>query len=153
MAPATVKGTRSALSSTGAEPSTRVATSPEQPRLLLIEDDPQLGPLIAQVLSEGYAVSLELDGNSGMTAGLSGDFDVMVIDRRLPSLDGLTVIEALRGKRVTTPILVLTALGTVADRVRGLDAGATTTWSNPSNSTSSWPACAHSRVSSPVRVP
>ncbi|WP_349898577.1 response regulator transcription factor [Parafrigoribacterium soli] len=102
----------------------RVATPPEQPRLLLIEDDPQLGPLIAQVLSENYDVTLETDGQRGMVAGLSGNFDVMVIDRRLPSLDGLAVVEALRRKRVTTPILVLTALGTLPDKVGGLDAGA-----------------------------
>lgn len=102
----------------------RVGTSLAQPRLLLIEDDPQLGPLIAQVLSESYTVTLEVDGTSGVVAGLSGDFDVMVIDRRLPSLDGLAVVETLRRKRVTTPILILTALGTVPDKVRGLDAGA-----------------------------
>lgn len=102
----------------------RAVTPPEQPRLLLIEDDPELGPLIRQVLSEDYAVTLEVDGNSGVHAGLNGDFDVMVIDRRLPFLDGLAVIETLRLKRVTTPILILTALGTVSDKVHGLDAGA-----------------------------
>lgn len=102
----------------------RAGTPLEQPRLLLIEDDPKLGPLIAQVLSESYTVTLEVDGKSGVVAGLSGDFDVMVIDRRLPSLDGLAVVETLRRKRVTTPMLVLTALGTVPDKVHGLDAGA-----------------------------
>jgi DNA-binding response OmpR family regulator len=102
----------------------RTVSSPEQPRLLLIEDDPELGPLIRQVLSEDYAVTLEVDGDSGVTAGLNGDFDVIVIDRRLPLLDGLAVIETLRRKRVTTPILILTALGTVSDKVSGLDAGA-----------------------------
>ena len=102
----------------------RVGTPAERPRLLLIEDDPQLGPLIAQVLSESYTVTVETDGSRGVTAGLSGDFDIMVIDRRLPSLDGLAVIETLRRKRITTPMLILTALGTVADKVSGLDSGA-----------------------------
>ncbi|WP_349904424.1 response regulator transcription factor [Parafrigoribacterium humi] len=102
----------------------RVGTPAERPRLLLIEDDPQLGPLVAQVLSESYTVTLETDGSRGVTAGLSGDFDIMVIDRRLPSLDGLAVVETLRRKRVTTPMLILTALGTVADKVSGLDSGA-----------------------------
>ncbi|MEO7122378.1 MAG: response regulator, partial [Lacisediminihabitans sp.] len=102
----------------------RIGTPLEQPRLLLIEDDPQLGPLIEQVLSESYTVTLKADGHSGVVAGLNGDYDVMIIDRRLPSLDGLGVIEMLRRKRITTPILILTALGTVPDKVRGLDAGA-----------------------------
>jgi two-component system response regulator QseB len=95
-----------------------------KPRLLLIEDDPQLGPLIGQVLGEAYSVTLVADGELGVQAALDADFDVMIVDRRLPSLDGLGVIEALRRKRVTTPILILTALGTVGDKVSGLDAGA-----------------------------
>ena len=93
-------------------------------RLLLIEDDPHLGPLSAQVLAEVYEVTLVASGDGGLAAGLTGDFDVMVIDRRLPGLDGLAVVTALRAKRVTCPILLLTALGTVGDRVDGLDAGA-----------------------------
>ncbi|HAM25231.1 MAG TPA: DNA-binding response regulator [Microbacteriaceae bacterium] len=96
----------------------------KKPRLLLIEDDPQLGPLIEQVLAENYDVTLIVDGKLAIDVGVNGDFEVMIVDRRLPSLDGLGVIEALRSKRVTTPILVLTALGTVQDKVAGLDAGA-----------------------------
>jgi len=99
-------------------------TPDTMPRLLLIEDDPQLGPIIGQVLGETYSVALVADGELGVKAALESDFDVMIVDRRLPSLDGIGVIEALRGKRVTTPILILTALGTVGDKVRGLDAGA-----------------------------
>ncbi|KFF60116.1 response regulator [Cryobacterium sp. MLB-32] len=94
------------------------------PRLLLIEDDPQLGPLIKQVLTEVYDVTLIADGPEGLHAGLTGGFEVMVIDRRLPGLDGLSVIETLRGKLITTPILLLTALGTTRDKVDGLDVGA-----------------------------
>lgn len=96
----------------------------ERPHLLLIEDDPRLGPLMAQVLAESYHVTLVADGAEGMRAGLSSEFDVIVVDRRLPSLDGIGVVDGLRRKLVTTPILMLTALGTVGDKVDGLDAGA-----------------------------
>jgi two-component system response regulator QseB len=95
-----------------------------RPRLLLIEDDPQLGPVMQQVLDEVYAVTLVTDGAAGVEAALSSEYEVMIVDRRLPNLDGLGVIESLRRKRITTPMLILTALGTIQDKVRGLDAGA-----------------------------
>jgi two-component system response regulator QseB len=95
-----------------------------RPRLLLIEDDPKLGPVMEQVLDEVYAVTLVTDGAVGVSTALDGEFEVMIVDRRLPGLDGIGVIETLRRKRVTTPMLVLTALGTIQDKVRGLDAGA-----------------------------
>lgn len=95
-----------------------------RPRLLLIEDDQQLGPLMRQILDEVYAVTLVDDGARGVEAALSSAFEVMIVDRRLPGLDGLGVIETLRRKRITTPMLILTALGTIQDKVRGLDAGA-----------------------------
>jgi two-component system response regulator QseB len=95
-----------------------------RPRLLLIEDDPKLGPVMQQVLDEVYSVTLIADGTAGVAAALEHEFEVMIVDRRLPGLDGLGVIETLRRKRVTTPMLVLTALGTIQDKVRGLDAGA-----------------------------
>ena len=96
----------------------------ERQRILLIEDDPQLGPIIRQVLAETYEVRLAPDGETGLRLGLDEPFDAMVVDRRLPGIDGLTVIERLRAGRVVTPILVLTALDSVADRVNGLDSGA-----------------------------
>lgn len=80
--------------------------------------------MTAQVLAEVYDVTLIADGAAGLEAGVTGEFEVMVIDRRLPSLDGLAVVDALRRKLVTTPILLLTALGTVQDKVDGLDTGA-----------------------------
>ncbi len=95
-----------------------------RPRLLLIEDDPQLGPVMRDVLEEVYEVTLEPTGEGGFEAAVTQMFDVMVVDRRLPGADGLNIIEALRAKGVATPMLVLTALGTVHDKVRGLDAGA-----------------------------
>lgn len=93
-------------------------------RVLLIEDDPRLGPLIEQVLTEVYDVTRVEDGEAGLAAGLAGHFDALVVDRRLPGLDGAKVVTALRERRVVAPILMLTALGTVRDRVDGLDAGA-----------------------------
>jgi two-component system response regulator QseB len=95
-----------------------------RPRLLLAEDDPQLGPLMAQVLDEVYEVQLHADGEEALDAARSAHWDVMVIDRRLPSLDGVSMVEALRRDGNSTPLLILTALGTVQDKVRGLDAGA-----------------------------
>lgn len=98
-------------------------TEPKQ-RLLLIEDDPQLGPLIEQVLGEAYEVSRVEDGSAGLAEGVGGTFDVLVIDRRLPGMEGTDVVRALRNRGIDAPILMLTALDAVRDRVEGLDAGA-----------------------------
>ena len=95
-----------------------------RPRLLLIEDDPKLGPVMRDVLDEVYDVTLRSDGETGFRDAVAGSFDVMIVDRRLPGADGLNIIEALRTKGISTPMLVLTALGTLHDKVRGLDAGA-----------------------------
>lgn len=95
-----------------------------RPRLLLAEDDPQLGPLIARVLDEVYDVALHADGGEALSAAQDERFDVMIIDRRLPTVDGISIVETLRRSNVTTPMLILTALGSVHDKVRGLDAGA-----------------------------
>ena len=94
------------------------------PPLLLVEDDPELGPLMAEVLREDYAVTLVSDGDAGLAAGRSGDFEAIVLDRRLPGTDGVDVVRGLRQAGVKTPVLMLTALGSVTDRVDGLDAGA-----------------------------
>jgi len=95
-----------------------------RPRLLLAEDDPQLGPLMVRVLDEVYDVTLLADGAAAPDAALEAYFDVLIIDRRLPGIDGVSIVETLRRSGVTTPTLILTALGTVQDKVRGLDAGA-----------------------------
>jgi DNA-binding response OmpR family regulator len=96
----------------------------QRQRVLLVEDDPRLGPLIEQVLAETYEVTLVADGDEGLRIGLTDPFDAIIVDRRLPGTDGGTIVETLRAHRIVAPILMLTALGSVADRVNGLDAGA-----------------------------
>jgi len=97
---------------------------PPGPRVLLVEDDPQLGPLIVDLLAPGFRVELASDGRTGLHQGLTGTWAAMIIDRGLPLLDGLELIRALRDQHVTVPVLLLTALGSVPDTVEGLDAGA-----------------------------
>lgn len=101
-----------------------MVTTGERPRLLLVEDDSQLGPLLREVLDEAYDVDMARDGQSGLHHGLTRDYAVMVIDRGLPGIEGVDLVLRLRQQGVGTPILILTARATVADRVQGLDAGA-----------------------------
>ncbi|MGC9497295.1 response regulator transcription factor [Streptomyces sp. WG7] len=94
-------------------------------RLLLVEDDRELVGMLSGILrDEGYAVDVAADGQRGLHLGLSRQYDVLVVDRRLPALDGLDLVNRLRSRAVRTPVLLLTAMGTVHDRVDGLDAGA-----------------------------
>ncbi|MFB9236625.1 response regulator transcription factor [Plantactinospora siamensis] len=96
-----------------------------RPRLLLVEDDRSLADLLAGLLDEeGYDVDLALDGHTGLHRGLTQAYQIMVVDRGLPAVDGLDLIGRLRRHGVTCPILVLTARASVLDRVAGLDAGA-----------------------------
>ncbi|MET9001827.1 response regulator transcription factor [Amycolatopsis sp. Hca4] len=93
--------------------------------MLLVEDDRELAGMLGELLTdEGYETEAVHDGQRGLHLGLTGRYDVMVIDRRLPVLDGLELLRQLRARAVTTRVLVLSALGEVADRVAGLDAGA-----------------------------
>jgi DNA-binding response OmpR family regulator len=94
-------------------------------RLLLVEDDLRLAGMLEQLLTEeGYSVAVARDGQDGLHQGLVGTFDVMVIDRGLPAIEGVDLVSRLRSRGVAAPILLLTARNTVADRVEGLDAGA-----------------------------
>jgi len=93
-------------------------------KLLLIEDDRQAAEYVANGLSEsGYSVDRAADGAEGLALALAGRYDLIVADRMLPHLDGLAVVQALRAQGVTTPILILSALAQVDDRVKGLRAG------------------------------
>lgn len=103
----------------------RVSTQEPSPRLLLVEDDPQLVEMLTRLLTgEDYAVDVATDGQRGLHLGLTRAYDVLVVDRGLPAIDGLDLLTRLRASGVTTPTLVLSALGNPADRVVGLDAGA-----------------------------
>ncbi len=96
-----------------------------KPRVLLVEDDRELAGMLTELLAdEGYETDAAHDGQRGLHLGLTGHYDVMIIDRRLPVLDGLELLRRLRARAVTTRVLVLSALGELADRVGGLDAGA-----------------------------
>lgn len=95
------------------------------PRLLLVEDDQQLVELLTRLLAdEDYQVDVAVDGQRGLHLGLTREYDVVVLDRGLPAIDGLDLLARLRSAGMTTPTLVLSALGNPADRVTGLDAGA-----------------------------
>ncbi len=95
------------------------------PRLLLIEEDPELSARLVRLLSrESYDVEVAVDGRRGLDLGLTHTYDVVVLDRRLPGVDGLSMLVSLRRKGIVTPTLVLSSLGSPADRVTGLDAGA-----------------------------
>jgi two-component system response regulator QseB len=94
-------------------------------RLLLVEDDRELVELLSTVLrGEGHVVDVAFDGHRGLHLALTRPYDVVVIDRGLPVLDGLDVLARLRSRAVRTQALVLTAMGSVRDRIDGLDAGA-----------------------------
>ncbi|WP_193940556.1 response regulator transcription factor [Parahaliea mediterranea] len=94
-------------------------------KVLLVEDDPSVGSFIAGELSAaGYDCLLQDDGKLGLEAAREGQFDVLVVDRMLPGIDGLSIVQALRQAGDTTPVLVLSALGDVEDRVEGLHCGA-----------------------------
>jgi two-component system OmpR family response regulator len=94
-------------------------------RVLLIEDDPRLRRLIAQVLEEeGYGVDSAPDGETGLELGLRGMYDVAIIDWMLPGRDGPAICRAMRAAHLSTASLLLTARGQVEDRVAGLDSGA-----------------------------
>lgn len=94
-------------------------------RILLVEDDSQIGDYIARGLDEeGFAVDRADNGRDGLSLVTDGGFDVVVLDRMLPELDGLAVLKAMRAAQVQTPVLMLSALGSTDDRVSGLTAGA-----------------------------
>jgi two-component system OmpR family response regulator len=93
-------------------------------RLLIIEDDRDASDYIVRALREvGHVADQAADGEEGLTLALDGQYDVLIVDRMLPKRDGLSVIGALRTKGIDTPVLILSALGQVDDRVKGLRAG------------------------------
>src|SRR5437016_6539155 len=93
-------------------------------RILVIEDDPETAEQLVDFLeTQGYATDLAADGDEGLRLAQSEAYAVIVIDRMLPGIDGIAVIRRLREAGVVTPALIISALGEVDDRVRGLRAG------------------------------
>jgi two-component system, OmpR family, response regulator len=93
-------------------------------RVLVIEDDPQAAEQLVECLAtNGYQVDLAIDGTEGLSRAGTPEYAVMTIDRMLPGLDGIAIIRRLREGGVATPALMISALGEIDDRVRGLRAG------------------------------
>jgi len=93
-------------------------------RVLVVEDDAEAADYIRKALQEsGHTADIASDGESGLVQARDGSYDVLVVDRMLPKLDGLSLIGALRDEGTMTPVLILSALGAVDDRVAGLKAG------------------------------
>ena len=94
-------------------------------RILVIEDEVKLARLIGKALEkERYAVDVVHDGEEGLAMAHTEPYDALVIDRMLPGMSGTEIVVALRHKKITTPALLLTALGTTEDKTYGLDIGA-----------------------------
>jgi two-component system, OmpR family, response regulator len=93
-------------------------------RILVVEDDLETAEqLLDSLTTSGYEVDLAVDGNDGLCRGRSAEYAVMTIDRMLPGIDGIAVIQRLRRDGIFVPALIVSALGEIDDRVRGLRAG------------------------------
>ena len=93
-------------------------------RILVVEDDAEAAQAMCRGLSEaGHVCTTAVDGQKGLDAAHAGEFDVMVIDRMMPHMDGVALVEQLRREGDNTPVLFLSALGEIEDRVTGLKAG------------------------------
>tara|TARA_B100000029_G_scaffold347461_2_gene339808 strand:- start:1667 stop:2380 length:714 start_codon:yes stop_codon:yes gene_type:complete len=93
-------------------------------RVLIVEDDVTVGQYIVSGLKEsGHSTEIASDGLAGLKIATEGDFDALIIDRMLPQMDGLSIIESIRREGNNTPVLILSALGEVNDKVQGLKAG------------------------------
>ena len=95
-----------------------------RPRLLYVEDEPEIAQIAVEVLGDEYDVDHAATGEDATRLALGRRYDVMVVDRRLPGMSGVEVVGAVRTAGIETPVLMLTALGAIEDRVSGLDAGA-----------------------------
>nr|WP_240541528.1 response regulator transcription factor [Bifidobacterium callimiconis] len=95
-----------------------------QPSVLFIEDDPRIGAITSEILGEHYRVDWVTTGAEGRSRLFGMTYDAAIVDRRLPDADGLELVREARGSGITTPVLMLTALGSVDNIVEGLDYGA-----------------------------
>jgi two-component system, OmpR family, response regulator len=107
------------------DPDPLVGARQDPVRVLLVEDEPELGEMLARLLQgEGFAVDLADNGQAALHLGLTREYRLLLIDLGLPAIEGLDLLGRLRSRGVTARALVLTARGSVGDRVAGLDAGA-----------------------------
>ena len=98
--------------------------TPGHRRILVVEDDPETaGQLVELLTTSGYQVDLAANGNEALQQSVACDYAVIIIDRMLPDIDGITVMRQLRDDGIAAPFLIISALGEVDDRVRGLRAG------------------------------
>ena len=98
--------------------------APGRRRILVIEDDPETaGQLRDSLTAHGYEVDLAVNGSDALNRARSADYVVLTIDRMLPDIDGIAVMQRLREDGIVTPVLIISALGEIDDRVRGLRAG------------------------------
>lgn len=94
-------------------------------KILMVEDEKYMAEAIAQVLKKNhYSVDLANNGEDGLDCGLSGIYDILILDIMLPKMDGISVLKELRRNGIETPVILLTARGETEDKVRGLDSGA-----------------------------
>lgn len=93
-------------------------------KILLIEDDRETASYLAKGLTqEGHSLDCAVNGHDGLFRATEGNFDLIILDRMIPGMDGLTVLKALRAAKVATPVLILSALASVGDRIDGLESG------------------------------
>ncbi|MFO7612808.1 MAG: response regulator transcription factor [Clostridia bacterium] len=94
-------------------------------RLLLVEDEKNLAGALSGILKkEGYDTDVSFDGSNGLDNALSGIYDVIILDRMLPSMNGIDVLKEIRRAGLSTPVILLTAIDGAGERITGLDAGA-----------------------------
>jgi two-component system response regulator ArlR len=94
-------------------------------KILMVEDQKYMAEAIAAVLKKNnYSVDLAYDGEYGLYCGLSGIYDIIILDIMLPKMDGISILKELRKNNIATPVILLTAKGETDDKVRGLDSGA-----------------------------
>ena len=94
-------------------------------KLLLVEDEKQLSEALQQILIKNkYTVDAVYNGDEGLDYALTGVYDVIILDIMLPKLNGLEILKMIRKRKISTPVILLTAKGSVDDRILGLDSGA-----------------------------
>ncbi|TQJ30965.1 response regulator transcription factor [Microbacterium sp. SLBN-146] len=95
-----------------------------KPRLLYVEDEQEIAEIVIEMLEDDYEIDRADSGETALRRALGERYDVLLVDRRLPGMSGVEFLTAVRTARISTPALMLTALGAVEDRVSGLDGGA-----------------------------